>query len=123
MDQKGMKEFLVMIILLIVSFKDWLMFVSKIERKEPNYYKHPNGIHGPSGCDAVKNSNTKTQELRSQPVRTPPNAPRQKTGESDVALEPSGRPILPSGRPVLKILFPVFLIARPDEPTYRPDSP
>jgi hypothetical protein len=106
-----------------VSFKDWLMFVSKIERKEPNYYERPNGIHGPSGRVAVKNSSTKTQELRLQPVQTPPNAPRQKTGESDVALEPSRRPILPSGRPMLKILFPLFLIARPDEPTYCPDGP
>jgi hypothetical protein len=43
-----------------VSFKDWLMFVSKIERKEPNYYERPNGIHGPSERDAVKNSSTKT---------------------------------------------------------------
>jgi hypothetical protein len=51
-----------------VSFKDWLMFVSKIERKEPNYYEHLNGIHGPSGRDAIKNSSTKTRELRSQPV-------------------------------------------------------
>jgi hypothetical protein len=53
-----------------VSFKDWLMFVSKIERKEPNYYERLNGIHGPSGRDADKNSNTKTREHRSQSVRT-----------------------------------------------------
>jgi hypothetical protein len=26
-----------------VSFKDWLIFVSKIERKEPNYYERPDG--------------------------------------------------------------------------------
>jgi hypothetical protein len=33
-----------------VSFKDWLMFVSKIERKEPNYYKRPDRIHShPNG--------------------------------------------------------------------------
>jgi hypothetical protein len=77
------------------------MFVSKIERKEPNYYEHLNGIHGPSGRDAVKNFSTKNPRApfatRSQPVRTPPNAPRQKTGESDVVLEPSGQQILPSG--------------------------
>jgi hypothetical protein len=28
-----------------VSLKYWLMFVSKMERKEPNYYKRPDGIH------------------------------------------------------------------------------
>jgi hypothetical protein len=93
-----------------VSFKDWLMFVSKIERKEPNYYERPNGIHGPSGRDAVKNSSTKTREHRSLTVRSPsgryelreprlksrlqarPNAPREKNGESGFALAPSGRP-------------------------------
>jgi hypothetical protein len=58
-----------------VSFKDWLMFVSKIERKEPNYYERPNEIHGPSGRDAVKNSNTKTREHRSLTVRSPSERP------------------------------------------------
>jgi hypothetical protein len=62
-------------------------------------------------------------EVRSQPVRMPSNASRQKIEECDVALVPSGRWILPFGRPVLKRLFPVFLIACPDKPTYRPDGP
>jgi hypothetical protein len=44
------------------------------------------------------------------------NTPRQKNGESDVAL-------VPSRRIFSRSLFPVFLTARPDEPTYRPDGP
>jgi hypothetical protein len=45
---------------------------------------------------------------RSQPVRTPSNALHQKTGVSDVALGPSGRPIIPSGQPVLNLIFHVY---------------
>jgi hypothetical protein len=55
-----------------------------------------------------KSSSTKTRVPRSQPVRTPSNAPHQKTGVSDVALGPSGRPIIPSGRPVLNLIFRVY---------------
>jgi hypothetical protein len=53
-------------------------------------------------------SSTKSRVPRSQPVRTLSNAPHQRTGESNVALGPSGRPIVPSERPVLNLIFHVY---------------
>jgi hypothetical protein len=68
---------------------------------------------GPSGRAAVPVLNPECPVRSpfascSQPVRTPSNAPHQKTGVSDVALGPSGRPIIPSGRPVLNLVFHVY---------------
>jgi hypothetical protein len=51
----------------------------------------------------------KSFTVRSHPVWTPPNAPCQKTCESDVALEPSERPVLPFGRPMLNLLSTCYL--------------
>jgi hypothetical protein len=68
---------------------------------------------GPSGRAAVPVLNPECPvrspfASRSQPVRTLSNAPHQRTGESDVALGPSGRPIVPSERPVLNLIFHVY---------------
>jgi hypothetical protein len=47
--------------------------------------------------------------VRSHSVLTPLNASRQETCESDVALEPSGRPVLPSGQPMLILVSTCYL--------------
>jgi hypothetical protein len=72
----------------------------------------------------MRDADKETREARlNSRLESRPNAPHQKNGKSDVALVPSGQPLLPVWTAVFKKPILVFLTVHLDKPTYRPDDP